>query len=192
MKIPFVLSLALVVGPVGCGSTEPTPTEAPTPQAPAAPAPEGEVAQPASAACAAFPGEEAEIFGAVLAPNQGITPLTEVLMAPEEFVGKDVFTTGVVRASCTKRGCWMEIRPEDDRGGATLTVRFKNYKFFVPLSSRGAHVAIQGKVLVKTLSADEVAHLEAEGATIPGKLEDGTAKQVQFTAIGVEMCGRGK
>ena len=86
----------------------------------------------------------------------------------------------------------MEVRPEDDRGGAAITVRFKDYKFFVPLSSRGAHVAMQGKVLVTTLSAEDVAHMESEGATVAGKLPDGTAKQIQFTATGVEMCGRKK
>jgi Domain of unknown function (DUF4920) len=143
-----------------------------------------------SVACAEFPDQKPEVFGEALAQGQVVTSLAAVTTNPDAFAGKSIFTTGVVRASCLKRGCWMEVRPKEDRGGATLTVRFKGYKFFVPLDSRGAHVAVEGKVQVTTLSADDVAHLESEGAIVAGKMPDGTAKQVQLTAVGVEMCGR--
>ena len=51
-------------------------------------------------------------------------------------------------------------------------------------------VRMDGLVSIVTLSAAEVAHLEEEGATFGDKLPDGSVKQVEFTASGVEMCGR--
>lgn len=84
----------------------------------------------------------------------------------------------------------MDVRPEEDRSGASITVRFKNYKFFVPLNARGARVRMEGVTKVSTLSATEVEHLEEEGATIDNKNADGSVDIVEFTATGVEMRGR--
>lgn len=84
----------------------------------------------------------------------------------------------------------MEIRPEDDRAGASLTVRFLDYEFFVPLNSRGTTVKLDRRVKVMTLSAAEVEHLEAEGATFGEKRPDGSVRQVEVIASGVGMCGR--
>lgn len=184
----------LLVGLLGCGN-EVGPGTAPTVAAEAPAADEAEPAPSAtteasSPACAAFPGEKPETFGAALAASGALVPLSDIAADPEAFAGKRVRTTGVVRASCLKRGCWMEVRPETERDGASITVRFKDYAFFVPLDSRGAHVAVDGRVVVRTLSRLEVEHLEEEGADVAGKLPDGTAKQIQVTATGVEMCGR--
>jgi hypothetical protein len=146
---------------------------------------------PVTGACAANPEEKPEVFGAKLAAaGRQLTPLAEVAKDPVAYEDKKVLLTGVVRASCLKRGCWMEIRPVEDRAGDSMTVRFKDYEFFVPLNSRGATVTLDGIVNIKKLTAAEVAHLEEEGATFSNKKPDGTVEQIEITATGVEMCGR--
>jgi hypothetical protein len=161
--------------PTGAPSEEATPTE--------------EV--PVTGACAANPEEKPETFGAKITANgRELTPLAEVAKDPATFEDKKVLLTGVVRASCLKRGCWMEIRPVEDRAGESMTVRFKDYEFFVPLNSRGATVTLDGVVAITKLSATEVEHLEQEGASFANKNPDGTVTQVEITATGVEMCGR--
>lgn len=110
----------------------------------------------------------------------------------DAFDGREVVTNGTVRANCTKRGCWMEVRPDAARDGAGLTVRFKDYGFFVPLDSRGARVKMQAKVAVTVLTKGQVLELEAEGGTVTGKRPDGSAKVTELTASGVEMRGRKK
>ena len=57
---------------------------------------------------------------------------------------------------------------------------------------RGARVRMEGIVSVTSMTAEEVQHMEDEGATVPGKKADGSAEVVEFTASGVEMRGRKK
>lgn len=161
--------------PTGAPADEATPTE--------------EV--PVTGACAANPEEKPEIFGAKFKANgRQLTPLADVAKDPAAFEDQKVLLTGVVRASCLKRGCWMEIRPVEDRSGASMTVRFKDYEFFVPLNSRGATVTLDGVVAVNKLSPAEVEHLEQEGASFADKKPDGSVESIEITALGVEMCGR--
>ena len=177
-----------------CGqASESTTPPSPGQSSESAPAEETAPAEeaPVVGTCGVGSEETPERFGARLkAEGRTLTSLAEVIAAPESFEKQKVLTTGVVRASCLKKGCWMEIRPEDDRSGTAMTVRFEDYGFFVPLDSRGATVKLDGLVSIVTLSAAEVAHLEEEGATFGAKLPDGSVKQVEFTASGVEMCGR--
>ena len=85
----------------------------------------------------------------------------------------------------------MEIRAFEEPTGESITVKFLDYGFFVPVDSRGADVLIEGTAAVTTLSADEVQELVAEGYD-PGIIqEDGTATLIRFTATGVLMWNRG-
>lgn len=168
------------------GTTPAAETPAPVEEAPA------EEATPVVGTCGDSE-EKPERFGAKLVANdRELTSLTEIAKAPEAFTRKDLLITGVVRANCTTRGCWMEVRPAEDRAGQPITVRFKDYEFFIPLNSRGAKVTLDGRVEVKTLSPADVKHLEEEGATFTNKRPDGSVEQVEVTASGVEMCGRSK
>jgi len=65
-------------------------------------------------------------------------------------------------------------------------VTFKDYGFFVPTDSKGMQARAEGVVKVKTLSKEEVDHLEGEGAKL-NRGADGTAKEVTFVASGVEL-----
>lgn len=187
MNRPLLLAV-LLVSSVACSAGEPTPNKEPAGAAEQAPAATG----PVAGSCGTDGTVAPEVFGAPLqAEGRAFVALTDILANPESFTGSDVLTTGVVRASCLKKGCWMEIRPEDDRAGASITVRFKDYGFFVPLDSRGASVKLDGHAKVVTLSPTEVARLEEEGASFAEKQPDGSVRQVEFTATGVEMCGRG-
>jgi hypothetical protein len=159
--------------------------------APAVGAPAEEAAPVEETTEPAAEDEPFELFGAKLGEREEVD--FEALLAdPTTYRGKTVITSGVVRQNCNKRGCWMDVRPETDRAALSLTVRFKDYKFFVPLNSRGARVRMAGIVKVTTMTADEVTHMEAEGATVNGKKADGSAEVIEFTASGVEMRGRKK
>ncbi len=109
---------------------------------------------------------------------------------PDSAAGRIVETRGVVRASCQARGCWMEVRSSLDASSQSMTVRFKDYSFFVPLDSRSADVRFQGQVQITRLTSSEVAHYESEGYTFSNKEADGSVTILEFTAIGVEMWRR--
>lgn len=185
MKTAYLLALSFA-GMLAC--TTKTVVAPPAPGAPVEEAPvEEETETPAEEATA----EPFEQFGAKLGKRDEVD-FTALLESPVAYKGKTVITSGVVRQNCNKRGCWMDVRPETDRAALSLTVRFKNYGFFVPLNSRGARVRMEGIVKVTEMTAEEVLHMEEEGATVTGKKADGSAEVVEFTAAGVEMRGRKK
>ncbi len=178
-SLALSISLSAVLGSaLGCGTSvsQPDPTPAVT------------VEQPPVEPVA----DEFELFGAALDASVERVAFQLVLTSPEAYAKKKLVTNAVVRAACQKRGCWMEVRDPDDRASAGLTVRFKNYGFFVPLNSRSADVRMEGEVSVTRMTAGQVAELEAEGGTIANKEADGSAIVVQFTASGVEMRNRVK
>lgn len=177
-----VASLVLPFFVFACASAaEPQPTGEGTAKAPP-------VATPTETP-AETPAEPFELFGAELTGSSEVS-FEELLAKPKDYAGKKLTTSGVVRQNCLKRGCWMDVRPASDRSALSLTVRFRNYKFFVPLNSRGARVKMEGTLKVRMMTAEEVTHMEEEGATITNKNPDGTAETTEFTAYGVEMRGR--
>ena len=132
-----------------------------------------------------------EIFGAQLSDDIEFVPFEDLITEPEAYAGRPIQTEGTVRQACQKRGCWMEIRDLEDPTGESITVKFLDYGFFVPVDSRGSDVLIEGITAVTTLTAEEVQELVAEGYD-PGIIqEDGTATLIRFTASGVLMWNRG-
>lgn len=177
------LGLALGLGSVACSSSEKTPEQTPVTPEPTAPVQE----EPSTPA---VEEEKAEVFGAKLNANLELTAFEEITANPDQYKDKTIATEGVVRENCEKRGCWMAVRPAADRNGETIMIRFKDYKFFVPLDSRGAKVRMNGKLTVTLYTPEQVAELEAEGGSVSNKLPDGSAKVTLFIATGVEMRGR--
>lgn len=135
-------------------------------------------------AATAFAGEDVIIRGAAVPPDAKAVALADVLANPESYTKEPVVVEGVVAASCTRKGCWMQLAPAEDEQGVRVT--FKDYKFFIPLQSKGMKARAEGVAVVKTLSKREADHLEEEGAKLTRK-EDGSALEVSFIANGVEL-----
>ncbi len=93
-------------------------------------------------------------------PLKGLQPTTlaAVLEKPEN--GKTVALEGAIKAVCANKGCWLTF----EQAGKSVHVTFEGYSFFVPKDSAGQKVKLEGKVVVKQRSKDEVEHLESEGA----------------------------
>ena len=171
---------------VACGTSDPTPRANTQPVAPPV---ESEPVAEEEPAPAPDPFEQ---FGDPLSTKIATVDFAEIVAAPETFDGKEIITNGTVRASCQKRGCWMEVRPDAERAGASATVRFKDYGFFMPYDSQGARVRFQATVEVAILTKGEVLEMEAEGGTVGNKRPDGSASAILLVASGVEMRGRKK
>lgn len=126
-------------------------------------------------------------FGAAIDKSQAPAELSKVLAAPDEFAQKRVLVSGTVRAVCQNKGCWMELATAKDAAAPGCRVTFKDYGFFVPKTSGGKVARVDGTLVVKTISAEEVAHMESEGATVKNKAADGSAREVRLVANGVEI-----
>jgi hypothetical protein len=128
----------------------------------------------------------AQRYGAPLRPEAPV-PLATLLLEPASYRGKNVTVRGEVRRACTRRGCWLELAESMDPARPGCRVTFKDYSFFVPTDSSGAHATVQGVVEVETVKASHVRHLEEEGATFAKKQPDGSAQELQLIASGVEL-----
>jgi hypothetical protein len=110
-----------------------------------------------AALLAANASAETKTFGK---PLKGLAPTTlaEVLEKPE--AGKIVALEGTIKAVCQAKGCWLSL----EQGKSSVHVSFEGYSFFVPKDSPGQKVKLEGRVIVKKKSAEEIEHLEGEGA----------------------------
>jgi hypothetical protein len=107
----------------------------------------------------------------------------QILAEPARY-SETVVIEGVVVRSCTSMGCWMQLADAPDAKG--VRVSFHDGSFVIPVGAAGMRARTVGKVKVKVLKADEVAHLEGEGAAIE-KNDKGEAVEVGVGAVGVEL-----
>jgi hypothetical protein len=121
--------------------------------------------------------------GAPVSPTKPVA-LATVLASPRAYTKEPVVVEGVIEKSCTAQGCWMELAPAE--GTKSVRVTFKDEKFFIPLTAKGMAARAEGVTKIHTLSKSEADHLAGEGATLM-RNEDGTADEVSFIAIGVEL-----
>jgi hypothetical protein len=122
--------------------------------------------------------------GAAISKDATPVALSDVLANPDKFTKDPVLVEGTIAASCTNKGCWMQLVPEEGKDGVRVT--FKDYGFFIPLQAKGMHAKAEGVAVVKKLSKADADHLIAEGAKLK-RNEDGTANEVSFVANGVEL-----
>jgi hypothetical protein len=175
---------ASVLVALGCESG-PVQERKPAPDSPAAP----KAAAPASPAAAAPPGAApgaapgtVSRYGGAIQPGPEVA-LTALLSDPKAYAEQTVTTEGKVQRACSRKGCWMEI----GEGADACRITFKDYAFFVPTDSAGAHAKIQGRLDTREVEAAAVAHLESEGARFRNKKADGSATEVRMVASAVEL-----
>jgi uncharacterized protein DUF4920 len=171
---PRLLALgALVLAGIGCESGAPSSASRTAANEPTPPAPP---------AAAAAPTGAVHRYGATIEPASSV-PLATLLANPKAYTAQTVTTEGKVQRACSRKGCWMEI----GEGDSACRVTFKDYAFFVPTDSAGAHAKIQGKLDTREVEAAAVAHLESEGARFNHKNADGSAVEVRMIASAVEL-----
>ena len=101
-----------------------------------------------------------------------------------EFGDKTVKIEGEVESVCQNMGCWVKLKKSD---GSTMTVRFKDYGFFVPKDIAGKKIIIQGIPEIKTTSVDELKHFAEDAGKSQAEIDaitDGKT-ELTFTADGV-------
>ena len=93
-------------------------------------------------------------------PLQGLAPTTLAAILEKPEAGKMVALEGVIKSVCQEKGCWLAF----EQAGKNVHVSFKGYSFFVPKDVAGQKVKLEGRVLLKERTKEEIEHLEGEGA----------------------------
>ncbi len=110
-----------------------------------------------------------------------INLLEEKLITAESYKGK---VKGTVASVCEKKGCWMKLSQTEGDG---MMIRFKDYKFFMPLNIVGKEVVLIGEAKKTTTTVEMLKHYAEDG----GKSKEEIAKitepktEIEFIATGV-------
>ena len=102
----------------------------------------------------------------------------------------EVAVVGEVSEVCQVKGCWMTLQsPDSTRDATDLTVRFKDYGFFMPKTLPGHRVVVEGKAYRRVLPVDELRHYAEDAGKSAEEIATITEpeEQVEFTATGVRV-----
>ena len=83
-----------------------------------------------------------------------------------------------IAAVCQTKGCWMDL---DMGNGQNLTVRFKDYGFFVPMDATGKKAVVSGYVKVDTLTVDWLKHKAQDAGKSQAHIDSITEPRVEYS-----------
>ena len=95
-----------------------------------------------------------------------ITPISQILDNPQEFLGDTVLVSGTVIDVCKKRGCWMEIA--SDSAFQSIKVKVKDGEIVFPLSAKESTALVEGVVEQLVFTKKEVIKMEKHHAEEQG------------------------
>ncbi len=138
--------------------------------------------------CDASVEEEGELYGADFAAGDAISAQRLLSSYTPEALEDSVSVTlvGTVEEVCQAKGCWMTLATGQ---GERMTVKFKDYKFFVPKDLSGQHVIMHGLAYYAVVPAEELRHLAEDGGKSPEEVAAITvpSRELHFLADGVRL-----
>jgi Domain of unknown function (DUF4920) len=107
--------------------------------------------------------------------------LEEKLITSDTYKGK---VKGTVASVCEKKGCWMKLAQTEGDG---IMIRFKDYKFFMPLNIVGKDVVLQGVAKKTVTTVEMLKHYAEDAGKSKEEIEKITApkEEIEFIATGV-------
>ncbi len=122
-------------------------------------------------------------YGAITTAKDAIevNALEEKLVTVEKYRGK---VKGTVASVCEKKGCWMKLATTEGDG---IMIRFKDYKFFMPLNIVGKDVVLQGEAKKTVTSVEMLKHYAEDAGKSKEEIEKitETKTEIEFIATGV-------
>jgi hypothetical protein len=104
---------------------------------------------------------DAELFGAELDPDAKALSLETLLADPQAYVGTAVRLDARISEVCQKKGCFMIAAA----GDKAIRISFEDYAFFVPTDTGGKTVTLTGRLIERTLTEDQAAHLREDAGS---------------------------
>ncbi len=128
--------------------------------------------------------KDREVYGAEVTMKDTVA-LADVIKDPKAYEGKKVKLTAEVFGVCQKKGCWMTVK----NGDKTEMVKFKDYKFFVPLDVEGRFATVEAVPQVKVVTEAMRRHYAEDAGKSKEEIMKitGDETQVIFMAEAVEL-----
>jgi hypothetical protein len=135
-------------------------------------------------ACQSAPRFEGEPYGEALTLEE-ITPVSDILQSPAEYVGRRVLVEGEVVAVCEQKGCWMDL----ESGSDEIQVEVPDDVIVFPVSARGKTALVEGIVEERQLTAEQAFAAAAHRAEEQGEPFDSTATFPAKTVYRIQGSG---
>ena len=131
----------------------------------------------------------AQNFGGEVTLEESVS-LAEIYKNPDQYKDKEIRVEGTIKEVCQHKGCWLKLTD----GTKEITVRFKDYGFFVPKDAATSRVIVQGLFTMEPdMHVEQESEAQAEGKEHAQGEEHGDENEVQkkapfsFTASAVEI-----
>jgi hypothetical protein len=102
----------------------------------------------------------------------------ELVAAMEGIDSMEVRIRGNVLEVCQTKGCWMDL---DIGGGEFMTVRFKDYGFFMPKDIAGREVTLEGYVLRTVEEVDWLRHKAQDAGKSEEEIAEITEPEISYS-----------
>ncbi len=96
----------------------------------------------------------AQKFGGEVTLEKSVS-LAEIYASPDKYNDKEIRVEGTIKEVCQHKGCWLKLTD----GIEEITIRFKDYGFFVSKDASTSKVIVQG---IFTMEPDVHVEHEAE------------------------------
>lgn len=125
-------------------------------------------------------------FGEVVSMKKTLTYDQMIAQVEKKGGLENVQVEGTVSDVCQAKGCWMTIVSEKE-GAQVMTVKFKDYGFFMPKDIAGKTVVMQGNAYIEETSVDELRHYAEDAGKSQDEIMSITEPKVElkFLATGV-------
>ena len=121
-------------------------------------------------------------YGATIDAAGIVSPaeMVSVVEKDGDFEGK---IAGDIKEVCTKKVCWLTM---DLPNGETMRVTFKDYEFFVPTTSQGYPVILEGVAVLTETDVETQRHYAEDGGMSKEDIEKITEpkREITFEATG--------
>ncbi len=120
-----------------------------------------------------------------------VTPIANILLDPDAYIGKTVRVEGGVLDVCPKKGCWIEVGDEDNH----IRIKVDDGVIVFPTESQGRIASAQGVVEAIEMTREKyvgwLAHLaEEKGETFDAASADigeGPFRMIRIKGTGANI-----
>ncbi len=129
---------------------------------------------------------EPSTYGKALSDAE-LTPISELLASPEDFVGKTVKVEGRILGVCEMRGCWIEIASDEE----FESIRFKveDGEMVFPVEAKGRLATAEGTFEKIELDLDQTRKMKQHECEEKGEPFD--PETVTEAAVIYRIAGQG-
>ncbi len=127
------------------------------------------------------------MYGAGVDPKADVMSYAELMRQLDGKASVTGVVEGVVTDVCQKKGCWMTLQPT--KNTSPVSVRFKDYSFFMPKTLAGNTVIVEGTATKKMVSVEDLRHYAEDAGKSAAEIAAITEPraEIELLATGVRV-----